>query len=178
MDKWNNRQCPILHLAWFTEPLPDNNNGWSGIHIWQHWSRSICMMEYQWAGNRVRESGVSDWSSCTEMEQQPENRTTSRASRNSIWAQLKIFGPPPPKKSGGTPKKIMPGGTTTAHLQTIYRWTAHWLHPCKHEMSDKSGTHARTQPVTMSNSSSGTVRRTFARQWQFFNFALEFCQHT
>ncbi len=24
-----------------------------------------------------------------------------------------------------------------------YRWTAHWLHPCKHEMSDKAGMHTR-----------------------------------
>ena len=33
MDKWNYRQCQILHLTWFTEPLPDNNNRWSGIHV-------------------------------------------------------------------------------------------------------------------------------------------------
>ena len=30
-DKWNYRQCPILHLAWFTKPFPGKNNRWSGM---------------------------------------------------------------------------------------------------------------------------------------------------
>ncbi len=48
--------------------------------------------------------------------------------------------PPSPDLQGGH-KKLMSWDTTRVYLQTIYRWTAHWLHPCIQEMSDKSDTH-------------------------------------
>ncbi len=36
------------------------------------------------------------------------------------------------------------GDTTRAPLQVIHMWTAHWLHPCQCQMSDKRNTDGQT----------------------------------
>ena len=46
---------------------------------------------------------------------------------------------------GGSIKKMLTGGPTRTYLQTIYRWTAHWLYACKHELADKTRNHGITE---------------------------------
>ena len=57
--------------------------------------------------------------------------------------------------------KVLAGGPTRTYLQTIYRWTAHWLHDCKHEVADKTRNHGRTDNMQFLV---WPVHRTFARQ--------------
>ncbi len=150
MDKWNNRQCPILHLAWFTEPLPDNNNRWSGIHVWQHDSTGQDLSAW-WntnglgigSGNKesVTEAGVQRWNSSLRIVLHHEQHGTPYRRK---WKFLdptpqKIRGHvPPPKKCQGAQLqhtyKPYTGGQLTGYIPVNMR--------CR---TSQARTHARSR---------------------------------